>query len=332
MRADWDLRARSDAIYYIDCGHGVSPELFWKSGEDDLNQQVLKGIRVSREAVALEIGCGIGRLLRPMRARAARVIGVDISGEMIERARRELLPDEGMSLLRTDGDLADVPDGSIDLVYSFIVFQHVPTRAAVLTYLRESARVLRPGGLLRFQADGRLPRLKPANTWTGIRLQPGDVEKRLREYGMEVLELSSPGTQYMWITARRMVPEGGRETRAVSFAPRRWKEPEVAALVGRLGRDGSETARVLAGAASVRGLASDFVRARRSLSAAAYVEEAYRAILGREADAEGLAFYAKEIEEGIQRFNVVDCLIASPEFDALYLETTPGTAAEGETF
>lgn len=223
MRADWDLRARSDAIYYIDCGHGASPELFWKSGEEDVATQVLKGIRLSPQAAVLEIGCGIGRLLRAMRSRAGLVIGVDISGEMIERARHELLSDDGLRLLRTDGDLREIADRSIDFVYSFIVFQHVPSRAAVLTYLREAARVLRPGGLPRFQADGRGRRFKPPNTWSGVRFQPDDLRRRLEEYGFEVLELTSPGAQYMWVTAGRKLGKGDPPNGAVVFAPSRWR-------------------------------------------------------------------------------------------------------------
>ena len=319
MRADWDLRARSDAAYYIDCGHGVSPAAFWRSGEEDLQTQVLKGIRLSQDAVVLEIGCGIGRLLRAMRRRARLAIGVDISGEMIDRARAELLPDEGIRLLRTDGDLRDVPDGSIDFVYSFIVFQHVPSRSAVLTYLRESSRVLRPGGLLRFQADGRARRwLKPPNTWSGVRLRPADLERQLGQNGLEVLELTSAGTQSMWVTAGRTFGAFDRATRAVSFAARRWKAAELDGLLRRLGCGESEAARVMSGRATVRGLASAFLRRGVSLEAEPYVQEAYRAILDRPPDAEGLATYAREIREGIPRDNVIDCLIASPEFDALY--------------
>ena len=68
----------------------------------------------------------------------------------------------------------------------------------------------------------------------------------------------------------------------------------------------------------MRGLASAFVRRGMSLEAEPYLNEAYRAILDRPPDAEGLAAYAREIREGIPRDNVIDCLIASPEFDALY--------------
>ena len=54
-----------------------------------------------------------------------------------------------------------------------------------------------------------------------------------------------------------------------------------------------------------------------------FVRRAYRVLLGREADAGGLAFYAKEIAGGIPRSNTVDCLLASSEMEErLRPETT----------
>ncbi|HEY1434936.1 MAG TPA: class I SAM-dependent methyltransferase, partial [Thermoanaerobaculia bacterium] len=90
MREDWDLRARRDARYFIDCGHGGSEESFWRSGKEDLEGFVLRGVTLDPSATALEIGCGMGRLLGPLSQRAARVTGVDISGEMIRRGREAL--------------------------------------------------------------------------------------------------------------------------------------------------------------------------------------------------------------------------------------------------
>ncbi len=321
MRKDWDLRARSDAACFIDCGHGASSDRFWKSGEDDVAGQILKGVRLLPDAAVLEIGCGIGRLLKAMRRRARLVTGVDISGEMIERARRELPPDDGVRLLRTDGDLRDVPDRSIDFVYSFIVFQHIPSRAAVLTYLREAARVLRPGGVLRFQADGRGRRFKPPNTWSGVRFRPGDLRRRLEGLGFHVLEITAAGTQYMWVTAQRARATDETPAAAAAFSPRRWNAAALGSLLRRLDRDpGKDGPRVLSGEIGVRDLVSGLLRRGRRLDPADYVERAYRAILGRSPDPGGLESYVREIEVGIPRLHVVDCLIASPEFDAMYRE------------
>ncbi|MEP6767251.1 MAG: methyltransferase domain-containing protein [Acidobacteriota bacterium] len=330
MRADWDLRARGDAASFIDCAHGASSAAFWTSGEDDVAKQILKGVRLAPDAEVLEIGCGIGRLLRAMRGRARLVTGVDISGEMIERARRELLPDEGVRLFRTDGRLQDTPDRSIDFVYSFIVFQHIPSRTAVLTYLREAARVLRPGGVLRFQADGRGRRFKPPNTWSGVRFRAEGLRRQLEALGFRVLEITASGTQYMWVTAQRARAADDPAIAAAVFSPRRWNAAALENLLRRLGRDPREDApRVVSGKIGVRDLVSALIRRGRRLEPADYVEQAYRAILGRSPDPGGLESYAREIEEGIPRVHVVDCLIASPEFDETYREDGGEPASDG---
>lgn len=58
-----------------------------------------------------------------------------------------------------------------------------------------------------------------------------------------------------------------------------------------------------------------------------YVAGAYETILGRAVDPEGLQFYTSEIQNGIERTNVIDCLIASPEFDDRYREPSDGVEA-----
>jgi len=319
MRDDWDLRARKDARYYIDCGHGGSERDFWRSGAEDLNNYVLRDLEIDRGASALEIGCGIGRLLRPLSERVASVIGVDISGEMIERAAETLAELANVRLERTDGDLPGVPDASLDLVYSQSVFQHVPTREAVSRYFAEAARVLRAGGVFRFQVDGRSHFLRISDTWRGVRYSGAETRRELAGVGLEVADLSGEGTQYMWITALRRHEAGRPSTSAIRLRPRAWSEPELDALLERLGIDpAAKRERVVAGTISLRKLAGPFARRHRADPPRDYVTAVYRTLLGREPDEGGLAFYAGEIERGVRRTNVVDCLLASAEFDGLY--------------
>ena len=56
MRKDWDRRAREDHKLHIAAGHAGSEEQFLESGERDLGDLVLDGIRLRPEASALEIG------------------------------------------------------------------------------------------------------------------------------------------------------------------------------------------------------------------------------------------------------------------------------------
>ena len=48
------------------------------------------------------------------------------------------------TLCHTDGHTIPLDNGSVDLVYSFIVLQHLPTIGALQTYLAEIYRVMKP--------------------------------------------------------------------------------------------------------------------------------------------------------------------------------------------
>ncbi len=319
MRKDWDLRARRNARYYIDCGHGGSEAEFWRSGEEDLRNYVLRDVELDSSAAALEIGCGMGRLLKPLSERVAVAAGVDISGEMIRLAGEALAGRANVRIARTDGDLAGFSDASLDLVYSHIVFQHIPTKAAVSRYFAESARVLKAGGVFRFQVDGRsdAPRRRIPNTWNGVRFGAGEIRAELSSLGFEVCELTGEGTQYMWITALRRGEPGRAATAAVRVRARAWDSGALDRLLERLGLDPEGLREgVVSGEVGLRNLVEPLLGKHRAASPRAYVAALYRALLGREPDEGGLRFYAGEIERGADRGNVVDCLLASPEFDA----------------
>jgi SAM-dependent methyltransferase len=105
-----------------------------------------------RQDRALDFGCGIGRLTRPLAARFGEVVGVDISRPMIEKARLVNADLANCSFLHNARpDLAVLADGSFDFVYTHIVLMHLPSRRVAQGYLRELVRVLTPGGLLIFQ-------------------------------------------------------------------------------------------------------------------------------------------------------------------------------------
>lgn len=210
MREDWNARAREDAHYYVAFGRREQDDEEFqetagesvRSLESELRRLPARPPRTARRA--LEIGCGPGRLLRPMSAHFGEIHGVDISDEMVGRARRRLaaIPHAHAHVAR-NSNLEMFADESFDFVYSYAVFQHIPSRDVVLGYLRESWRVLKPGGILRCQLNG-LPLDSAAyDTWSGVRIQPGEVEAFCREQGFLLYALEGAGTQYMWTTMRK---------------------------------------------------------------------------------------------------------------------------------
>jgi malonyl-CoA O-methyltransferase len=96
--------------------------------------QSLTGLRV------LDVGCGSGRYLLHARQRGATLLGVDQSGQMLERARALDLP-------VTQGSVTSVPvaDGWADVVVCALTLGHVPDLRSALG---ELARVLNDTGTL----------------------------------------------------------------------------------------------------------------------------------------------------------------------------------------
>jgi hypothetical protein len=78
------------------------------------------------------------------------------------------------------------------------VFQHIPSAEVVFSYLRETIRVLKPGGFARLQING-LPKTAEAyTTWEGVRIGTAEVHRFTRDHGVRLLSLTGVHTQYMW--------------------------------------------------------------------------------------------------------------------------------------
>lgn len=89
----------------------------------------------------LEIGCGIGRLLKP------HWFGIDISERMIKIAKNKK---PYCNYKVSDGRTIPFEDDYFDNVYCVLVFQHIPF-SGFEQYVRETARVLVDGGQFTFQ-------------------------------------------------------------------------------------------------------------------------------------------------------------------------------------
>lgn len=98
-----------------------------------------------KDARALEIGCGGGRITATAVQLFRHVCAADVSREMLRKCRGSLRA-ENASYHKLDGfALGEFSDASIDLVYSHDVFVHFPA-LQVYPYLIEIKRVLKPGG------------------------------------------------------------------------------------------------------------------------------------------------------------------------------------------
>ena len=90
----------------------------------------------------LDIACGEGYGTHALSlAGAESVVGVDVSADACEHARRKY----GVDARVGDAQAIPLPDASVDVVVSFETIEHVPNPSA---FLDECRRVLRPGGLI----------------------------------------------------------------------------------------------------------------------------------------------------------------------------------------
>jgi len=139
--------------------------------------------------------------MRPMSQFFGEIHGIDVSDEMIRRAQENLRDIPHAHPHHTSGaDLAPFADESFDFVYSYAVFQHIPSLDVVMNYLREAKRVLKPGGLLRVQINGLPESAARYDTWSGVRISATQVADFARENDFQVLALEGISTQYMWTT------------------------------------------------------------------------------------------------------------------------------------
>lgn len=214
MKRDWDERARQDARWFINSLRvQQTDDEFDGTGRVEVERLVLAdldlltGRRDPRTLSLLEIGCGAGRMTRHLAGIFGHVTGVDVSGEMIRQAGVRLAGIENVKLIETSGvDFRQLPDESFDLIISAYVFQHVPSVDVIDSNLRDAWRVLKPGGMLRFQTNA-ISRLEfervDKDTWTGAAYTEAAIRRYARERSAQLIGIFGADTQYCWTTIKK---------------------------------------------------------------------------------------------------------------------------------
>lgn len=150
MQEAWNARARADAAFYVESHHASDRDGFYALGEeravlflDPVLSRMFGDVSALR---ALEIGCGLGRFSRALARRFGEVTAIDVSDEMIRRARAAHDGWPRLQFRGSDGEAIPLPGRSVDFVFSYEVFQHMPSHRVIQANLHEVGRVLRPGG------------------------------------------------------------------------------------------------------------------------------------------------------------------------------------------
>jgi len=187
--------------------------------------------------LAVDFGCGAGRSTRFLRTLGFEVVGIDVSAEMIRRARE----------IDSDGDYRQVPladfsglaEGGFDLALSAFTFDNVP-QADKPRLMRGLTRLLAPGGRVANLVSTpdiythewasfstrEHPENRAATSGDVVRIVMTDVTDRrpvedvlcteaayrelYRDSGLEVIAthepLGRPEEPYPWVTETRIAP------------------------------------------------------------------------------------------------------------------------------
>jgi SAM-dependent methyltransferase len=147
------------------------PKRIVADGYDIINQNYLNWINSSAPAVRekylaviegllpkgsliLELGCGAGIPMTRRLSLNYRVNGLDISGEQLKLAVRNV-PEAGF--IRADMAWLPFPESKFDAAAAFYCINHLP-REAHAALLSDISRALRPGGLfVATMGSGNLP-------------------------------------------------------------------------------------------------------------------------------------------------------------------------------
>lgn len=153
------IRKDFDEIASLDDQHGS-----WT----DRYESFLLSLVPPETASVLDVGCGLGRLTAGLANSARDVVGLDLSSEMISRARHE--SGAGRKIHFLCGDFLDQDFGSrqFDCVISSAVLHHMPVEVAVSRMIA----LVRPGGRLvihDLRSDSGVPdRVRSLAAWAQV--------------------------------------------------------------------------------------------------------------------------------------------------------------------
>lgn len=147
---------RQVAAFYDAVGNTYDQSLYFLACEAPYRVEMRRLSAGQRFRRLVDLGCGTGKQTVMLAALADEVVAVDISASSLRQAEARCARAgvRNVRFLQESIVALSLESGSVDGVFSYgDVISHV--HDAYRQVFRESARILRPGGFLAFEIDGK---------------------------------------------------------------------------------------------------------------------------------------------------------------------------------
>ncbi|HSZ20160.1 MAG TPA: class I SAM-dependent methyltransferase [Candidatus Acidoferrum sp.] len=163
--SSWNAMAKLDPLWTI-LSHPEKKFGKWDAGEffrtgDREAERVLRmceahGAGISSGPV-LDFGCGVGRMTRAFSRFFPACVGIDVSEEMVDLARKFNADRPHCEFIASAAPVLPFPDQRFDFVFSVLVLQHLPRKNLILGFIAEFIRVAKNNGVIVFQLTDEVP-------------------------------------------------------------------------------------------------------------------------------------------------------------------------------
>ena len=99
----------------------------------------LKSLRVTGSRV-LDVGCGTGLLFSRVAVEAQTVVGVDVSGKLLRKAKENARKFRNVHLIQADADHLPFIGKQFSVVFAFTVLQNMPKPLETLNEMKRNAK------------------------------------------------------------------------------------------------------------------------------------------------------------------------------------------------
>lgn len=148
--------------------------------------EVLRELLPLQGATVIDVGCGDGWLVRSLTRQGAHVTGIEVSPKHLAHAQA-IRPVGDEHYMQGIAEDLPIPSKSADIVIFFNSLHHVD-QAGLLKALRESARVLKAGGILfvsePLPSGDYFEVMKPVHDETAVRNRAQEALRYGPEFGL----------------------------------------------------------------------------------------------------------------------------------------------------